>query len=153
MCSLLELFPDLYAQAAEDGMSVAEAGVWTSGNGWEWRLDRVLQNTSSSSTASSSQSQLLDFLDRTALSVGSDDVFRWKLNKEEVFSVSSCYYRFFSKLSGPPILPSVVKDAYFICKIDAPSKTLLFGWRLIHDRLATKDHLFMKGILDITEIN
>ncbi|XP_058745976.1 uncharacterized protein LOC131618836 [Vicia villosa] len=38
-------------------------------------------------------------------------------------------------------------------EIDAPSKSLLFGWRLIHDRLATKDHLFKKGILEIAEIN
>ncbi|XP_058722186.1 uncharacterized protein LOC131593792 [Vicia villosa] len=67
--------------------------------------------------------------------------------------MSSCYHRFFSKLSGPPIFACVVKAAAFIWKIQAPSKSIFFGWRLIHDRLATKDHLYKKGILDISESN
>ncbi|XP_058766044.1 uncharacterized protein LOC131639579 [Vicia villosa] len=81
------------------------------------------------------------------------DAFRWRINLEEVFTVQSCYYRFFSKLSGPPIIANVVKASTYIWKVQAPTKTLFFGWRLIHDRLATKDQLYKKGILDFTEMN
>lgn len=68
------------------------------------------------------------------------------LTADGSFSVKSCFLRFREKLSTPPLHDSLMKAANHLWKVKGPSKILHFGWRIILNRLATKDNLHKKGI-------
>ncbi|XP_058748335.1 uncharacterized protein LOC131621306, partial [Vicia villosa] len=76
-----------------------------------------------------------------------EDTFHWSTEASGIFTVSSCYNRFREKLSGAPLDNSTVLALAQIWKVNAPSKILLFGWRFIINKLATKDLLVKRGIL------
>ncbi|XP_058757659.1 uncharacterized protein LOC131630931 [Vicia villosa] len=76
-----------------------------------------------------------------------DDSFRWMFTNNGVFSVKSCYDLFKSSLSGPPLDSKKVLALSFLWNCKVPSKILVFGWRFIHNRLATKDQLVRRGVL------
>ncbi|XP_058758666.1 uncharacterized protein LOC131631923 [Vicia villosa] len=132
--------------ALDDGMTVAEAGR-TSSSSWQWQRDAILYPSNSSSTVAAWQ-HLQDVISLSAPSAGDKDDFLWSLNSQETFTVSSCYRWFFAKLSGISLQHSIVKASVFMWKVIAPSKFLFFGWRIIHNIIATKEHLLKRAILD-----
>lgn len=66
-----------------------------------------------------------------------------------MFTVRSYYDRFKEKLSSPPLLPKSVTALYHLWRIKGPSEILHFGWRVILNRIATKDNLFKNDIVEI----
>ncbi|XP_058734311.1 uncharacterized protein LOC131606012 [Vicia villosa] len=76
-----------------------------------------------------------------------EDTFVWSAEACGVFTVSSCYNRFRKNLSGPPIDNITVVALSHLWKVNAPPKILLFGWRFIINKIATKDLLVKRGII------
>ncbi|XP_058774199.1 uncharacterized protein LOC131648460 [Vicia villosa] len=75
------------------------------------------------------------------------DVLEWKADSDGVFSVASCY-NFFAGFRIP-YGPSNIFDGALslIWKVEVSFKVKAFGWRLLVNRLSTKDLLLLRGIL------
>ena len=86
---------------------------------------------------------LMLLLQNVNLQVDTVDRWRWALESTRTFSVRSAYK--FLTLQ-PPVVSSA--DALSLWHKDVPLKVVLFGWRLIRDRLPTKDNLFRRGVID-----
>ncbi|XP_058734229.1 uncharacterized protein LOC131605960 [Vicia villosa] len=91
--------------------------------------------------------RLVLILQRTEVQVFKEDSFSWSLTSNGIFSVKSCYDRFMAILSGNPMEAIKVKALSHLWKCLAPSRILFFGWRFILDRIATRDQLVRRGIL------
>ncbi|XP_058774315.1 uncharacterized protein LOC131648586 [Vicia villosa] len=92
-------------------------------------------------------------LQQCSLRVHASDSFSWRDVSSGVFTVKSCYERFKTYLSGPPLNAGLVKEASYLWNVKAPAKILFFGWRIIHNRIATKDQLFKRGVLvDVNDL-
>ncbi|XP_058783188.1 uncharacterized protein LOC131657849 [Vicia villosa] len=147
---LTAAFPELYMLAGRDGLSVADAGIHTS-TGWVWNGNAIFEDVGA----------VKDFLwQEMYLSIQHiipnptvKDSFVWSITNEGVFTVKSCYERFKAKLFGLSIDPSIVKAASLLWKVKTPSKLLFFGWRIIHNRIASKAQLHKRGILDSSVLN
>ncbi|XP_058747098.1 uncharacterized protein LOC131620094 [Vicia villosa] len=124
--TLLEAFPELFRYAENHLAVVSCAGSVRDGK-WEWSVDNLVS--------------VLDYRG------SSEDGFVWNLCADGAFTVSSCYDRFKEKLSGPPLNQATVSALDYLWKTKSPSKILFFGWRLILEKLATKDQLARRGIL------
>ncbi|XP_058783955.1 uncharacterized protein LOC131658705 [Vicia villosa] len=146
---LMVLFPELFAMDRDDGKTVAAAGTLTA-SGWQWDLN-FLSAGSISSSAARQQLELMEIIEHVTPRRGVKDSYKWHINNDKVFTVKSCFIWFFSKLSGPSLSEEVIKAAAFIWNLNAPSNFLFFGWRIIHDRIATKDNLIKRGILDAND--
>ncbi|XP_058741449.1 uncharacterized protein LOC131613827 [Vicia villosa] len=106
---------------------------------------------SNSSSAARQWMDLQELLTHVTPRMGVKDSFKWRIDKDDVFTVMSCFSWFFAKLSGPTLNDQVIKAATFLWNLNAPSNFLFFGWRIIHDRIATKDNLLKRVILDVND--
>lgn len=62
-------------------------------------------------------------------------------------SVKSCYNRFKVNIFGPPFNSFIVKASNHLWKVKTPCKILFFRWKILHNRLATKDQLHKRAVL------
>jgi hypothetical protein len=76
------------------------------------------------------------------------DSWRWTLNPNHGYSVKEAY-RYITD-SGAMVDRSQVDDVW---SNHIPSKVSLLGWRLLRNRLPTKDNLVRRGILSLTDGN
>jgi hypothetical protein len=140
---LCDLFPELFAKEALKEVLIYER---LQGNGqdrvWNWSWLQQLSYTESQQLEAL-KGLLYDFF------LNSDIVDRWKWKPGllGIFSVSSCYSVLIE--SHPieeleAILLAAIKKLW---RVDVPSKFLVFGWRLILDRLPTRSALNHRGIL------
>ena len=86
--------------------------------------------------------ELILLLANVTLQVTREDTWLWTLETSNAFSVRSLYN--FLTLQ-PPAEPPV--DASSIWHKDVPLKVVVFAWRLLRDRLHTKDNLLRRGII------
>jgi hypothetical protein len=77
----------------------------------------------------------------------SEDRWKWKDGPMGLFSVKSCYARLNDARPIEEIDVNVKAAITKLWKIDAPSKALVLGWRLLLDRLPTRSALNHRGIL------
>lgn len=137
-------YPELFVIAHNDAISVQQAGTLLE-SGWCWNKADYLGACNNSNVLK--WNELLTSIQQHSPKVAMTDTFTWKDNAEGMFTVKSCYERFFRILSGPPLSEGIVSAAKCLWQVKTPSKILFFGWRVIHNRLATKDQLFKRGIL------
>ncbi|XP_058765967.1 uncharacterized protein LOC131639491 [Vicia villosa] len=146
---LMEAFPELYHYAVNHLEAVCNVGTVRDGR-WDWRVDKLVATGSTGIVEQQHFvlfSELYYLLHGLAFRGSSMDGFTWNLCEDGVFTVSSCYDHFKEKLSGPPLKHDKVTALDHLWKIKSPSKNLFFGWRLILEKLATKDQLARRGIL------
>ncbi|XP_058773250.1 uncharacterized protein LOC131647368 [Vicia villosa] len=91
--------------------------------------------------------QLLEALGRVPVREHCEDSFSWALTTNGCFSVKFFYDLFMASLSDPPLDSKKVLALIYLWKCKVPSKNLVFGWRFIHNRIATGDQLVRRGIL------
>ena len=106
------------------------------GEAWRWR-QRLF------SWEEGLLGDLISLLQNVNLQVNNIDRWRWALESTNNYSVRSAYK--FLTLQ-PPLVSSV--DALSLWHKDVPLKVVLFGWRILRDRLSTKDNLFRRGVID-----
>lgn len=74
------------------------------------------------------------------------DLVEWNFNSDVEFSVASCY-AFYATSHIPFDLPKMFYEAIeLVWKSNVPFKIKTFGWRLLFNRLLTKDLLVFRGI-------
>ncbi|XP_058783163.1 uncharacterized protein LOC131657821 [Vicia villosa] len=147
--TLMEAYPELYRFAINHLEAVCNVGTVRDGR-WDWRVDKLVAVGSEGVVQQQHfvwLAELHSIMQGLHFRDSSPDGFVWNLCDDGVFTVSSCYERFKEKLSGPPLCHAKVTALGHLWKIKSPSKILFFGWRLILEKLATKDQLARRGIL------
>src|ERR1044072_7338595 len=117
-------------------------GVWD-GEGWRWgfRWRREL------SARELAQVGLMEqWVGSRPLKQGVNDEWLWKLCRDGIYTVSSGYELL---LGAAGAGSSEVFGALWECNV--PSNIAVFGWRLLLDRLPTKDNLRKRSIIQLGE--
>ncbi|XP_058786284.1 uncharacterized protein LOC131660936 [Vicia villosa] len=143
--SLSESFPELYAKAVNPFMTVAEAGHWEEAL-WCWDVDHWL--TEYDEDDEFLIQIMVDMLHQFQPEQQTEDEFKWAGDAEEEFTVKLCAHTIKKRDTENMVGIPVRKTLLAMWDIKAPSKVKIFAWRLILDRLPTKDQLKKRGILD-----
>ncbi|XP_058726229.1 uncharacterized protein LOC131597556 [Vicia villosa] len=91
---------------------------------------------------------LLAALNPVLIKDNTEDNFSWAKSSSGSFTVKSCYEFFKKFLSGQPMESDKVKALNFLWKFKVPPKILCFAWRFLLNRLATRDQLVRRGVLE-----
>jgi hypothetical protein len=140
---LCDLFPELYGKEVHKGTVISERlvlqGTDTSWR-WQWNggLNAVEQNQ---------LEDLIELIDVIPFHSTCSDSWRWVPDTNGMFSVISLYNLLLAarqtKELNEPLLAALKK----LWKSDIPSKILVFGWRLLLNRLPTRAALARRGVL------
>ncbi|MCH81942.1 cytochrome P450 [Trifolium medium] len=137
--SLETRFPRLFGLAVAQEISMAEmCRLSWSGGGEGWQLRRRLFVWEEGLLV-----ECCLLLANVVLQVQELDKWRWLLDPDGAYSVSSTYYWLTHQV---PVDPSSHKDVVWNKLV--PLKVSLFMWRLLNNRLPTKDNLIRREILD-----
>ncbi|XP_058776004.1 uncharacterized protein LOC131650310 [Vicia villosa] len=142
---LKEVYPDLFLAYSLKGVSIAGMGGWNDGE-WRWGDFSLSTTVANNLELLPNFSSLKDQLEEFGGLLEGRDMVGWTFNSEEDFSVASCYalYACFCIPLGPP---NRYDEALgLVWKAEVPFKIKTFGWRLLVNRLPTKDLLMYKGI-------
>jgi len=132
-------FNRLYELSLFKGVLVSKMchlGWGMDGEAWRWRRRLFVWEEGL-------LGDLILLLQNVNLQVDNADRWRWALESTHTFSVRSVYKYLTHQ---PPLVSSV--DASSLWHKDVPLKVVLFGWRLLRDRLPSKDNLFRRGVID-----
>jgi len=137
-CNLKTQFPRLYSLSLNQGQKVEEVGVWEQ-MGWCWRLrwrrDRFVW-----------ESELVEDLHMLIASIvvhkEEKDVQVWRKEEEGRFSVTSAYECLTQHVGGHQheVFKSLWKTKAFPC-------VLTVAWKILLNRLPTRDCLSRRGVL------
>jgi hypothetical protein len=138
-----ELFSDLFSNEADKDVLIAERlqgndsdRVWS----WNWRQQL---STSEQTQLDAFKVLLLDF----TFIPNAVDRWRWMTGSLGLFSVRSCYSLLSESQAAEEIDVNVLVAVKKLWKIDIPSKVLVFGWRLLLEKLPTRSARNHRGIL------
>lgn len=138
---LCSIFPRLFQEVENKYSYVQEMGWWSE-NAWSWQLD----NLNVEATTELVELQLI-LAEITPKRYDSDGI-SWLVGGEGVYAVRD-YYCKLIKGSNVMELQADVSDALKVLwQSWMPLKVKIFGWRLLQDRLATRDQLVKRGILE-----
>ena len=129
-------FPRLFELSENKGMIVkkmADGGWGVGGGAWVWRRRLLAWEEESLSECSS---LLCDIV----LQVSTPDRWRWVLDPIGGYCVKGTYQ--YLTLPTPPVEIGLY-DAAWLKQV--PLKVSVFVWRLLHNRLPTKDNLLRRG--------
>lgn len=139
------LFPRLFDSCCEQNAVVEDMGLWTD-NGWKWTVNMtsVLQQT---------EQQQLDYLLEMLLPVTPkcdiSDTWSWTLDPAKGFTVKRSYEWLIGVFAGDneQFSDSLINACKKLWRNDAPSKITIFAWRVLHNRIATREALFRRGVI------
>ena len=136
--SLKELYPRLFSISLNQGMKVGETGYWDS-FGWRWNLNWRRERFHWESIL---EDELLEVLHRVVMHEEAKDFISWNGDPKGFFSVRSAY----DLLANQGIRPSY--DVFrLLWKTKAFPKALVITWRILLDRIPTRQNLVVRGIM------
>jgi hypothetical protein len=141
--SLRNLFPALFAKSMLPDGNIAQMGTWE-GEAWSWDLtwhSTLLQ------TEVEEAEYLMTLLQPIVPNKDKRDRRRWLESKDGVFTVHSAYLALSKHQYKPLDNPSLEATFKKLWLNNVPSKVSIFGWRLLLEKLPTKEALFKKGII------
>jgi hypothetical protein len=140
---LCSKYAALFHKSIQQDYTISMMGYWENEK-WNWNFDwseALLDNEITTFL------ELSLLLEQVYPGLGISDRRRWSPNEAGVFTVKSTYMYLLYR-SGPDQLePSVEQALKKLWKANVPSKVGIFGWRLLIDKLPTRDALFRKGII------
>jgi hypothetical protein len=141
--SIKDLYPNLFVKEAFQDVMISDRLIDdrdTTRWAWHWR--------SPLSGAEEQQlNSLIELLVGVSLQANTPDRWRWTPETAGNFTVSSCYT--FLVAAAPQILldENTVKALQELWLNDLPTKVSIFAWRLLQNKLATRDELSNRGII------
>jgi hypothetical protein len=140
---LRDRFPRLYGISTQKEGTIANMGSWVDLQ-WHWNLEWRRQFFVWEQPLFH---QLLHMIEQFQPNQ-QEDVWKWRENMEDGFTVKSCYELLY-KIFRAPAATDPFKDFVFsnIWRCAAPSKVCAFSWQLLLGRIATKDNLWRRGML------
>lgn len=140
---LKDAFPELFAISSQQLVSVGNAGSWRRDQ-WTWGLTWKRQlNPNEEESLHSLETILVD----VHLVAESHDRWKWSLHNSKLFTVSSCYSFAMSLVNQTQMNSDILDILSIVWKVPVPSKVALFCWRLLLDRLPTKDNLIRRNVV------
>jgi hypothetical protein len=121
-------------------------GSWVR-NSWSWNLTWQSELSSEEEDAAV---DLLAILEQARPKREEVDRYRWAAHAAGIFTVKSAYLALTSSRNSPLIGPHPVQVFKELWLNNVPSKVSIFGWRLLLEKLPTKDVLYNKGIITNT---
>ncbi|XP_058756595.1 uncharacterized protein LOC131629813 [Vicia villosa] len=141
---LCDRFPSLFLLADYGCSKVNDNGFWISGK-WEWRIN--FSEAFSREAEDVTVGSLLSVLEGKAPVEEEEDSFVWWRNSSG-YSVKAAYQMIVEGKVREPIMDeNLVKALMGLWKTKIPSKVLIFGWRLLLNRIPTKMNLARRNIL------
>jgi hypothetical protein len=140
---LRDLFPDLFIKTTKPEGVVAHMGLWE-GDVWHWELG---WNDNLSPTETENVAYLFTLLHDVQLKRYERDKRRWLAHTAGLFSVQTAYTALMNNKADTAATrasSSIFKELWLN---NVPSKVTIFGWRLLLDKLPTREALFRKGII------
>ena len=143
-CPLARSFGRLYLLADNKLATVSEMfelGWGFGGEAWKWRRRLLVWE----------EGLLLECVERVItciLQVGTVDRWVWKLHTSQCYTVKSAY----SFLTSIDTNQNEGFDS-FLCLKAVPLKVNLFVWRLFLNILPTKDNLYGREVIDVTQLH
>jgi hypothetical protein len=143
MVPLCVSYPTLFEASSQRESVVAAMGVWEH-NDWSWRLswrsdlsamDEVLTH------------DLIPLLNQIRSCRVIEDRRKWLVSSTCVFSANSAYVGLLNRAEMDSLGESKVIALKRMWKNNVPSKISSFGWRLLLEKLWTREALFRKGII------
>ncbi|GAU32897.1 hypothetical protein TSUD_393180 [Trifolium subterraneum] len=129
-----DLYPNLYAKEERPNVSIAErlgSGGEVALRSWQW-TEHLTDNE---------EQQMMDLselLVGISLQADTDDSWRWIPESTCLFSVKSCYNALLQNNQLEELDSNVLNAIKHLWRNDVPSKILVFGWRLLLERLPTR---------------
>ncbi|XP_058733701.1 uncharacterized protein LOC131605347 [Vicia villosa] len=142
---LKDEFPDLFEVSRLKGVSVAAMGGWVDSE-WRWGDLGIPEDWLDNSLRLADWEKVRTILEAFGNLGEEKDGVEWMPNSSDGFSVASCYEVYASKriLYGPNCRFYEAKG--LVWKSEVPFKIKAFGWRLLANRLPTKDLLVLRGV-------
>jgi hypothetical protein len=150
---LRDLFPELFSKTTQPDGFVAQMGSWDD-EVWTWNLG---WNAALTGTEIEKASYLLTLLNSVQPKRNERDKRRWIAHTAGLFSVQSAYTVLMTNHvhSNNNDLAALDDDKVLalqkLWKNNVPSKVSIFGWRLLLEKLPTRESLFHKGIITSTQ--
>jgi hypothetical protein len=141
--TLRDMFPSLFIISTQPDGNVSDMGSWESDN-WAWSLDWSTVLTENELVE---EQELLLLLDHIQPGRGELDRHRWLAHAAGFFTVKTAYNMLLQRL----VLPEFDEETTQALKLswlnNVPSKVSIFGWRLLINKIPTREALFNKGII------
>lgn len=140
--SLKDMYPRLYQLSAVSESKVIEMGSWDEG-AWRWKLRwrRELRDREKEG-----ETALIKFLQQFVLSEGTKNMWHWRGKGGDYLSIKAAYEAIMKRCSSPGSVEAVGNRFDGVWRTQALFKTQVFAWRLLWDRLPTKDNLIKRNI-------
>ncbi|GAU40281.1 hypothetical protein TSUD_60720 [Trifolium subterraneum] len=119
-------------------------GNWEN-NSWHWKVEWTEPFIESETAA---DAEFLLLLEQVQPCREGEDRRRWIPNTVGVFSVKSAYTALQTRIVLTDLDSFTSSALKRLWKNNAPSKVIVFGWKLLLDMLPTREALFNKGILN-----
>ncbi|XP_058742452.1 uncharacterized protein LOC131614937 [Vicia villosa] len=142
---LCAAFPNIFDAVENPKAAVEELGNWTD-SVWHWDIHTAL--ILNHGVEHSEIADLEALLAGISLNSATLDKPCWPWDSCGYFSVKSCYAKLLQGQDASPIDPSYKSCLNVVWDSLIPQKVKLFGWRLLRNRLATRDQLIRRGILE-----
>ena len=135
---LKDKFPELYHLSSQKFHTVATMGTFCE-SGWEWSFS-WRRNLFDSEMGRASE-----FIDQTAAirpSTALKDSWLWGADSKGIFSTNSAYLY----IKDDHLNEDQCLGFQHLWNIKIPPRALVFAWRLLWDRLPTKDNLLRRNV-------
>ncbi|KAK2414643.1 hypothetical protein QL285_037213 [Trifolium repens] len=113
-------------------------------NGWAWRID---WSETLSVDEAASEHELLNLIFPFQPHRDMEDRHRWIPSSTRIFSVKCAYIELLNRSVMANLDDIKIHSLELMWKNNVPSKISIFGWRLLLEKLPTRDALFNKGII------
>ncbi|KAK2352803.1 hypothetical protein QL285_090514 [Trifolium repens] len=143
LTNLKTLYPALYNKSSSPNGTISMLGSYDN-NGWAWRF--FWSDVLSVDEAELEQ-ELLNMLIPIQPCTDMEDRRKWIPSTAASFSVKSAYLDLLNRLVLPPLDDSKLISLGRMWKNNVPSKISIFSWRLLLEKLPTRESLFSKGVI------
>lgn len=123
---------------------MADAVSWVDSM-WTWNFPALIDNSDNIDINLWKEFELT--VQEANLKKNEADTYKWVKEADSMLKVISCFDLLYDSNNTRPLSYKVVKDISSLWDIKALSNLSLFGWRLLLDRLSTKEKLSLRGIL------
>ncbi|XP_058751979.1 uncharacterized protein LOC131625099 [Vicia villosa] len=143
-------FPAVYNLSRLQNGSIAEMGAFHRGN-WSWNVNVPAESLLADPVAAVEALELIQRIAMTKPIEDATDMVIWRHNQDGVFSVKSCYSLIRDR-NKEDILPNeTLKALMMVWETNIPSKIKVFGWRVLLNRLPSRDQLVKRKIIQNDE--
>ncbi|CAJ2640794.1 unnamed protein product [Trifolium pratense] len=136
-----DLYPALFIKTVHQNATISTMGTWDN-NIWSWKLDWTDLLTETETVAAA---ELFLLLEQVQPCRNIADRRRWIPNTAGIFSVQSAYAVLLKRVNLVEIEPKTLSALKDLWNNNVPTKVSIFGWRLLLDKLPTRETLFNRG--------